>query len=292
MALTVEILIDHKVNIKGHRMLSAMAESADAAGVKATVTREYRGAAHVLMMYGVGHPVKMIQWKDHLLSGRPCVGWDLGYYGRGDNDSYPMRLTINAFHPQHLMADDADPSRWDATAKPLRNEFNPDGHIVLCGMGRKSRHQYGIDGNWWERKRLEQLKRAYPGVPLIYRPKSGATETVGIRMDVNSPIETVIRGARMVVVRHSNVAIDACLAGIPVVCEDGAASKLYGADICNPKNPSAEERLRFLRSLAWWQYRPTESMACWQHILSVLTSAQATSARPVGSQSTQMVPQT
>lgn len=292
MALTVEILIDAKMNVKGHRMLTAMAESADAAGFKATVTREYRGAAHVFMMYGLGHPVKMIQWKDHLISGRPCVGWDLGYYGRSDQKSYPMRLTINAFHPQKLMVDDADPSRWDATAKPLRNDFDPEGHIVLCGMGRKSRHQYDIDGNWWERKRLEQLKRAYPGVPIVYRPKSGATEPIGIRTDANSPIETVIRGARMVVVRHSNVAIDACIAGIPVVCEDGAASKLYGADLCNPKNPSEQERLKFLHSLAWYQWRPDESLICWRHILSVLTSERATSALLGGSQSMRTAPQT
>jgi len=225
MAKTVEILIDHKMNIKGHRMITAMADTATAAGVRATVTKEYRGASHVLMIYGPGHPVKMLNWKSHQKAGGAVVGWDLGYYGRPESDSYPMRLTINAFHPQGLMEIPADPSRWESTKRPMRDDYNADGHIVLCGMGRKSRHQYGINGIAWERAAVAKIREAFPGVPIVYRPKSGALEPVerGLKVDANNPIEKVICGARLVVVRHSNVAIDACLAGIPVVCEDGAA---------------------------------------------------------------------
>ena len=167
------------------------------------------------------------------------------------------------------MSYQADPCRWAGTGRPLRAEFNPDGHIVLCGMGRKSRVQFGIDGTAWERKTLSKIRTAYPGVKVVYRPKAGAMETLDkdVRVDPTSPIERVVAGARLVVVRHSNVAIDACIAGVPVVCEDGAASKLYGADLCNPVHPSPEQRLQFLQSLAHWQYRPEESLSCWRHIL-------------------------
>lgn len=269
MALSVEVLIDDRVNVKGHKMLVALHESAHAAGLKSVATKAYKGESELLVMYGIGSPVKMPIFNGHIKSGRHAIGIDLGYYGRGDNKSYPIRVTIDAPHPQKLMSHEVDPSRWNATGKPMRADFNPDGHIVLCGMGRKSRVQFGIDGTAWERSALAKIRAAYHGVQIVYRPKAGATECLDrtVKVDAISPIEKVIAGARLVVARHSNVAIDACIAGVPVVCEDGAASKLYGADLCNPKNPSPEERLRFLRALAHWQYRPEESLTCWRHIL-------------------------
>lgn len=250
-------------------MLVALHESAHAAGLSSVATKAYKGNSELLVLYGIGSPVKMPIFKSHIKSGRHAVGIDLGYYGRGDNKSYPIRITIDAPHPQKLMSHEVDPSRWNSTGKPLRSDFNPDGHIVLCGMGRKSRVQFGIDGTAWERAALAKIRAAYPGVQIVYRPKAGASEYLEktLKVDAISPIEKVIAGARLVVVRHSNVAIDACIAGVPVVCEDGAASKLYGADLCNPKNPSLVERLRFLRALAHWQYRPEESLSCWRHIL-------------------------
>lgn len=269
MATSVEVLIDDLVNVKGHRMLVALHESAHLAGLKSVATKAYRGQSYLLVLYGIGSPIKMPIFNGHIKSGRHAIGIDLGYYGRGDNKSYPIRITIDAPHPQRLMSDHVDPYRWENTGRPLRDDFNPDGHIVLCGMGRKSRVQFGIDGTAWERAILKRIRSAYPGVNIIYRPKAGAMESLGkdIKIDPLSSIEKVIAGARLVVVRHSNVAIDACIAGVPVVCEDGAASKLYGADLCNPVHPSPEQRLQFLQSLAHWQYRPEESLTCWRHIL-------------------------
>jgi len=271
---SVEIVIDDKMNAKGQRMLEGMRDAARSLGIRNVVTKQYAGKCDILMIYGFGSPLKKPWFDTHIASGRIAAGWDLGYFGRQDSRSYPMRLTINAEHPQKLLWHNTDESRWARFGKPLRNDFNPNGHIVLCGMGRKSRWQYGYNGTDWETRALNNIQRSFPGARIIYRPKQGATELLkGVKVDANSPIESVIRGSRMVVVHHSNVAVDACIAGVPVVCSDGAAAALYGDDICNPTNPTIAERMRFLSALAWWQWRPEESKECWNHILSVSTSA-------------------
>ena len=69
-----------------------------------------------------------------------------------------------------------------------------------------------------------------------------------------------MRGARLVVCRHSNVAVDAVIAGVPVECEDGAAYWLRD----KPYTP--EVRRDFLDRLAWWQWKPEECMKAWEFI--------------------------
>jgi hypothetical protein len=62
-----------------------------------------------------------------------------------------------------------------------------------------------------------------------------------------------MRGCSLVVCRHSNVAIDACIAGVPVECDDGAAFALYR----NGPQPDENARREFLGRLAWWNWGGT-----------------------------------
>jgi hypothetical protein len=104
--------------------------------------------------------------------------------------------------------------------------------------------------------RLQAIRKAYPNRRVVYRPKPNNEAPLGIDCEQISsgPIEEVLRGAFLVVCRHSNVAVDACIAGIPVVCEGGAASAIYGNDLTAPRTVSREDRARFLQRLAWWQW--------------------------------------
>lgn len=266
-----EFLHDNDMNVKGLRMMRAMMDAARHFGIARVERRrnQYVGDCELLMIYGIGHPIMRHNFSAHIASGRNAIGWDLGYYGRHTGGSYPMRLAINAPHPQAMMKR-ARPDRWASAHIALRNDFNPDGHIVLVGLGRKGRVQFDYEGTSWEEETLAKIKAAYPGRQIVYRPKAGATEHINCKTDATSPIEKVIKGASLVVVRHSNVAVDACIAGIPVVCYDGAAAYLYGSDLCNPVNPTEQERLEFLRSLAYWQWRPTEAQEAWRFILTRL----------------------
>jgi len=61
------------------------------------------------------------------------------------------------------------------------------------------------------------------------------------------------------VCRHSNVAIDACRLGIPVVCEDGAAASIYPSRLEDEaQQPSEEARRQFLHRVAHWQWSESE----------------------------------
>lgn len=266
-----EFLIDGGMNVKGMRMMQAMMNASRMFGISNVQRRrdQYVGDCELLMIYGIGHPIMRHNFKAHIESGRNAIGWDLGYYGRHTGGSYPMRLSLNAPHPQAMMRKEKA-GRWESAGIALRNDYRPDGHIVLAGLGRKGRVQFDYDGASWEQETLDKIRAAYPGRTVVYRPKAGATEPLNCKTDATSPIEKVIKGASLVVVRHSNVAIDACIAGIPVVCYDGAAASLYGSDLCNPVNPTEQERLEFLRSLAYWQWRPAEAELAWKFILSRL----------------------
>lgn len=243
---------------RGQRMLRAMAE---AAPIPVSITERYAGNSEMLMLYGVGHPERLNWWRAHK-GHRVC--WDLGYWDRRET----MRVAVGHEHPRNMP--EALPDRWSASGIALRNDSNPDGHIVLIGMGVKSRSMLGFQGQEWERNAFKTIRRAHPGRRIIYKAKR-PEEWVGCKSS-NAPIEQLLNGASLVVCRHSNVGIDACIAGVPVVCEDGAAADIYGSDITSPLAPSHDERLAFLQRLAWWQWKNSEASQAWKFLLTVCAS--------------------
>jgi hypothetical protein len=91
------------------------------------------------------------------------------------------------------------------------------------------------------------------------KPRSRHANTV--------PIEEALVGARLLVCRHSNCAIDATIAGVPFECEDGAAWWLAG------KPFTAAARLDFLHRLCWWQWRHEESAQAWTFLREKLCNS-------------------
>lgn len=232
-------------------MLSAMETSAKAAGIKVTVNDTYTGCAPWLMMYGLGHRDREMWASAH--SGH-VIAWDLGYWDREQH----MRLTIDADHCCRLIHD----RPYERRTLTLRDDYKQDGHILLCGMGVKSRAQFRYKGLEWELAKLTELKKL--GRRVIYKPKK--PEAFPIETYTGT-IEKALKGCSLVVCRHSNVAIDACIAGVPVICEDGAGYALYKD---NP-NPTREQRAQFLRNLSWWNWAPSEALEAWAFIRDVLT---------------------
>lgn len=261
-----EVLTESKMFHDGANMLAAMVKAAPIP----IVTREvYSGDCDLLMCYGLGHPQRRPWWLGHIASGRHAVGFDLGYWREAKKlaSNRPMRMTVDADHPQRWL-DDRPPTRFDAAQLRLRNDYVASGPIVIVGLGVKTTRMLGVAVTDWEHDALNRIRAVYPNTPVVYRPKNeDGTNLPGTRKMAGMPIEQVLRGASLVVCRHSNVAVDACLAGIPVVCEDGAASILYGNSLKQPVNPTYEQRLHFLRNLAWWQWRPSEAAQCWNFLL-------------------------
>lgn len=258
----IEILIQSNMHHKGERMLRALAA---AAPVPHAAVDKPTGRAAVLMTYGVGDPERMKIVEAHRARGGTSVLWDMGYFATKDFIG-GMRFSVNDWHPQKLL-DRAprDSSRWDKLHLPLRNDYDPKGPIILAGMGPKTRAI--TDNPHWELVALGKLKRRFPKHQIIFRPKPGRSyPTIPCSLiDASSPIEHVLKGASLVVCRHSNVALDACVAGVPFESSDGAATWLDG----KPYTP--QNRLELLWRCMFFNWRPNEAAEAWKMVLKCVS---------------------
>jgi hypothetical protein len=251
---TVEILRARAMSAKAEAMIAAIANAARTNGDLVRETNSYHGESEILVLYGVGAPVNDEARKRQVKSGRRVLMWDLAYFER----TKYLRCSINHDHPQAFLdATPNDPTRWQELKIPLRDTYDPDGHIVLVGLGAKSRAY--LHEQEWEALRLSELRKRFPGRRIVYKPKPGSPV---LKLDCEfvaqmAPIEDVLNHAFLVSCRHSNVACDAAIAGVPFECTDGAAMWL------RDKPYTRENRLDFLRRLAHWQYRPDEDAQAW-----------------------------
>lgn len=250
-----EILIEGPMSRRGERMLQAMVDAAPAGSV---ATKTYRGEHRTLMLYGVGHESRDRARRQHLKRGGRVVMWDLGYWDRDDG----LRLAIDSIHPtadQLALAPQGD-RRPPAV---LREDADPAGHILLVGLGRKSLPLYGLRALEWERRALSRLKTEFPSRRIVHRLKGGRGPRLpGTKECAAESIEDALRGCALVVCRHSNVGVDACIAGVPVRCDDGAAAALYSRG----STPTPADRAEFLRRLSWWNWRLHEAAEAWDWI--------------------------
>lgn len=262
---------EHSGSRTGKAWLLPCFQGAWAAGLNPKITSAYTGEAEWLSVMGIGDQRYFDARKEHFESNRPVACWDMGYFGKSKEliNCY-CRVSLNADHPTHaaLEATEPRPSRWAIQGIALRDDFDPDGHVVVVGMGPKS-HDY-IGEHDWEQGALERAQARFPHRRIVYRPKPRRHALVPVRwhdLADNMPIMQALKGASLVICRHSNVAIDACIAGVPVECEAGAAHWLYS----RTPRPSYKERVDFLQRLAWWQYRlwPTDMERGWKFLVAM-----------------------
>jgi hypothetical protein len=221
-------------------------------------TSQFQGHSRWLVLFGAGALVNNVARIMQLKGGGRALLWDLGYWG---NRHAELRMSIDSDHPQQwLDRTPSDPWRWDRRGIQLREDHDPRGPILLVGLGRKSRLY--LNAPHWERDQLARLRFEFPGSRIIYRPKPdngrNSYPVLDCETNVETGIEQLLKGAALVVCRHSNVGVDAVIAGVPVRTEDGAAAWL------NDKPFTPEVRLEFLRRLAWWQWSPNEAREAWQ----------------------------
>lgn len=237
-------------------MLWAMAHAARAAGDRVIETKELQGKSEWLVLFGVGAAVNDQARRAQLERGGRVLLWDLGYIDRKKVVGH-LRMSIDTDHPQQwLDRTPADGSRWRRLGVALREDANEAGPILLAGLGRKSRIY--LKEAAWERTAFERLRKRFPDRPIIFRPKGAADTTrLPCKTDATSRIEDLLRGASLVVCRHSNVAVDAAIAGVPFDAENGAAMWLQAREF------TRANRLEFLERLAWWQWRCNEAANAW-----------------------------
>jgi hypothetical protein len=259
-ARTVEILSCKRPSVAGAALLAAMGKAIAACGDLPVARTVYAGRSDWLLLFGVGHPQHDNARAHQVLRGGHAALWDLGYFRKGDKAERALRVSVDQDHPQRLL-DRAPPdaSRWLKHATPLREDADPAGPILLIGLGVKSRAY--LNAPEWERQKLAELQQRFPGRRIVHRPKPGRDyPRLNCERDEATPIDALLKGASRVVARHSNVAVDAAIAGVPIEVEDGAAQWLAEREY-TPAN-----RLEFLQRLAWFQWGPSEAKQAWQFI--------------------------
>lgn len=264
-----EVLIDH-VSEKAQRILRAMVA---AESVECIVTGHYVGKSDTLMLWGARRVDHLRAWHQHQAAGGVCVGFDLGYWDR----PMSVRLHIDNQHPStHQLAASPAVGRREFM---LRDDADPAGPVVLCGIGRKSAAALQQAPGAWERGVIGSVIAANPGKVIEWRAKPNrlgpqALPDKRLRRAPDGPIEQALRGRSLVVCSHSNVAVDACIAGVPVECADGAAFALYKD---NPR-PTQAQRLDFLNRLSWWNWDAEEAKEIWTFIRMICASTSVAAA--------------
>ncbi len=243
------------------RFLEALHAGAQARGVDSVIMGRYAPRQRAaLVLYGLGGCDRLPHARLHMRHGGRLLAWDAGYWERKAEDR-KFRVSFDGFHSPELMIRGENPGsdRWQKSGLNILDKSHPNGHIVLVGNGAKS-SAVGAEG--WAFAKSREIRALHPRRPIVYRPKRGFMERGIIRDGVaaDQPIEAVLSQASLVVCRHSNVAVDACRHGVPVVCDDGAASAIYPARLEDEKKqPSLALRTEFLHRLAWWQWNTAEA---------------------------------
>lgn len=251
---------------------AALMQTAERAGVQAQQTDVFCGNSDWLLLWGPGGPGRQTVMDRQRAAGGHAIVLDLAYWHR----EHKARVSIDAPHPQAwVMTRDWPRDRFLGDRVPVASAWNPAGPVVVAGIGRKARAQYGSDTAFeWERAMVDAC-RAQGRTKIYYRKKQADAPTPqGLPlMNPAQPIDQALAGASLVVTWHSNVAVDAIRMGIPVVCKDGAAAAVCPSTLPAEPRPLPEDlRGRFLSNLAWFQWNPaTEASAMWGWLREVLS---------------------
>jgi len=264
--ITVEMLRFGPMSHRSQSLFNALAAASSKAHVKTAWSDTYKGEAEWLLIWGPGAPDRFAPMQRHLELGGHVVAFDLAYWDRDQK----ARVSIDGAHPQAwVMRRDWPTSRLKSDGIAISDAWNPKGPVIVAGIGRKARVQYGEAVDAWEQAQI----RACAGRQVRYRVKPGHSQAPpppGLPLASGS-IERALAGASLLVTWHSNVAVDAIRMGIPVVCRDGAAAAVCPSVVTPEQRPlSNDVRDRFLANLAWFQWSHTESVQCWTFLRELL----------------------
>ncbi len=211
-------------------------------------------------MWGIGADHRSALRHQHIAKGGFVQLWDIGFFKREKVRGYVKASINDDYATKWLDRTEPSPERWAALELSLRNDYRSDGHIILAGVGPKQRMYMRMSAglDCWEQRKLRELKERFPGRRIVYRPKPNRiSPQLRCETDAKSDIADLLRGASLIVCMHSNVAVDAVLAGIPFESEDGVSTWLRG------KPYTHEVRLDFCKRLSRWQYKAPETDQAW-----------------------------
>lgn len=196
---------------------------------------------------------------------------DLAYWDRGNS----YKVSVGARHPtayfQKVKHGSDRRKRYGIEPVP----FAKDGKIILlAGMSVKGAWaEKEGDFGYYETQVVEELRK-YTDRPIVYRPKSkGVSAGIpGTKLSLMSePLAPLLRKSWAVVTRHSNVAVDGLVVGVPAFAKAGVASAVGLQDLSKietPYYPDDGVLEQFLNDVAYcqWSEQELKDGTVWRHL--------------------------
>lgn len=213
----------------------------------------------VAIFYGLSQGLRRV-FDQFQRQGRKAIYVDLGYWGRRKRTRYDgyHKMALNSRHPTAYFQNYAHPAARFGRFGVHMEEWRKAGrHILLVGMSAKAAAAEGFQANQWERDTIARL-REFTDRPILYRPKPNWREAKplpGSEYGIAQTLEESFRNCHAVVTHHSNVAVDALVAGIPCICPHGVASVISGHNLSEIESPpTMPGRLQWAADVAWTQW--------------------------------------
>jgi hypothetical protein len=192
------------------------------------------------------------------------VYMDLGYWQRRIRTRYDgyYKIVVNGRHPTPYFQNRRhSDDRLKALGVAIR-EWRKDGEaIIIAGLSEKAARAEGLEHQTWERQAYATIKR-HTDRPIIYRPKPNCSRSRPIKgalYDKKSTPEQLFSKAHVVVARHSNMAVEALCAGIPVFVDAGVALPLSSQNLVHVESPRYPKgRRQWASDVAWTQFKLDE----------------------------------
>lgn len=281
--MAASVIVYQSSQKRSQIICNAMFDGIHVAGdddVRIVDQRRYKGPdADIAVFYGLFENLSQV-FRDYVQAGLKAVYIDLGYWSRKQPSFWEgwHKIAVNSRHPTaYFQRERHARDRINAMGiMPKAWRENPDGPILLAGMGDKAAEAEGFHAEEWERSAIERLRKV-TNRRIVYRPKPSWKEARPIEgtdySPSDQPLERVLRRSFAVVTHHSNVAVDALVEGIPAFCEAGVASPLAKADLSkieDPAFPGIKERRQWLADVAYCQWSVPEMRQGlpWQHLKS------------------------
>ncbi len=237
-------------------------------------TRYRRPEHDVAIFYGLADGLSAV-FRDYPATGRKAIYIDLGYWGRKKKAKFDghHKLILNGRHPTpYFQKTSHDAARFRQFGIPVQPWREPGRNVVVVGMSGKGAVAEGFAPQQWERQAINRL-REITRRPIVYRPKPtwiGATPIPGSIWAKEGEIEDVLRDAYCVVTHHSNVAVEAILAGVPCICPFGVASVMSAHNLEDIDNlPRPDGREQWAADIAHTQWSLAEMMNgdAWRYLV-------------------------